>query len=177
MGQKANVHEIRDAVRRSIARIRSTLQALKEHFEEELDDSGTSPSTKPLRAYEGLDLHPAIERASGQLFRNAHYANAIEDAVKALNSLVRLYSGVDDKDGTSLMQHVFSPKNPILKVNSLADKSDEDEQLGMMMLFSGAVAGLRNPRAHKLIEDDPERTLEFIAFISLLAKIAEKATK
>ena len=90
--------------------------------------------------------------------------------MKALNAIVRLNSGVDDKDGTALMEFVFSPKNPVLKVNGLADQSDLDEQRGMMMLFSGAVAGLRNPRAHKLIEDDPEKTLEFIAFISLLAK-------
>lgn len=27
------------------------------------------------------------------------------------------------------------------------------------MLFSGAVAGLRNPRAHAFIQDDPERAL------------------
>jgi hypothetical protein len=46
-----------------------------------------------------------------------------------------------------------------------------------MMMFSGAVAGLRNPRAHRIIKDDPESTLEFIAFVSLLAKLADKATK
>ena len=28
------------------------------------------------------------------------------------------------------------------------------------------IAGLRNPRAHRLIKDDPERALEFIAFVS-----------
>jgi len=39
-----------------------------------------------------------------------------------------------------------------------------------MMFFSGAVAGLRNPRAHGFIEEDPERALEFIAFVGLLAK-------
>ena len=46
-----------------------------------------------------------------------------------------------------------------------------------MMMFSGAVTGLRNPRAHKIINDDPEKALEFVAFISLLAKLADKATK
>jgi Protein of unknown function (Hypoth_ymh) len=51
------------------------------------------------------------------------------------------------------------------------------EQLGFMMMFSGAVAGLRNPRAHKLINDDPERALEFIAFVSLLAKLLDGAKK
>jgi hypothetical protein len=39
------------------------------------------------------------------------------------------------------------------------------------------VAGLRNPRAHKIINDDPERALEFIAFVSLLAKLLESAEK
>ena len=45
-----------------------------------------------------------------------------------------------------------------------------------MMMFSGAVAGLRNPRAHSFIEDDPERALEFIAFVSLLAKLLDEAS-
>ena len=56
-------------------------------------------------------------------------------------------------------------------------KTDEDEQQGFMMMFGGAVAGLRNPRAHKLIKDDPERALEFIAFVSLLAKLLDGAKK
>ena len=46
-----------------------------------------------------------------------------------------------------------------------------------MMMLSGAVAGLRNPRAHRLIKDDAERALEFIAYISLLAKLVDEAQK
>ncbi len=171
------IEEIRAGLAKGIQSATSQLEAIKEGFQEELEDAGQGTSAKPLKAYEGLDLHPHIEKAAGTLFRNGHFANAIEDAVKALNALVRLNSGVDDKDGTSLMESVFNPKTPILKVNDLADKSDADEQKGMMMMFSGAVAGLRNPRAHKLIEDDPEKTLEFIAFVSLLAKIADAAKR
>jgi len=111
------------------------------------------------------------------VFRDGHYANAIEDAVKALNALVRLNSGVDDKDGVSLMEDVFSPKNPILKFNNLVDDSDKEEQKGFIMMFSGAVVGLRNPRAHKIIKDNPKMALEFIAFISMLASLADKAKK
>jgi uncharacterized protein (TIGR02391 family) len=121
-------------------------------------------------------LHPEIARAASELYRHEHYANAIEDAVKALNDLVRMRSG-EELDGMPLMHKVFSPNNPILQFNSMADPSDKDEQLGFMKMFSGAVAGLRNPRAHKLIKDDPERALEFIAFVSLLAKLLEGATK
>ena len=74
------------------------------------------------------------------------------------------------------MERAFSPTNPLLKFNALADQSDRDEQKGYMMLFSGAVAGLRNPRAHRFVQDDPERALEFIAFVSLLAKLLEGTT-
>jgi uncharacterized protein (TIGR02391 family) len=75
------------------------------------------------------------------------------------------------------MELVFSPNAPILRFNDGADQSDTDEQRGYMQLFSGAVTGLRNPRAHRLIQDDPERALEFIAFISLLAKLLDSAKK
>ena len=44
-----------------------------------------------------------------------------------------------------------------------------------MEWFTGTVSGLRNPRAHKIIKDDPEMALEFIAFVSLLAKLVDKA--
>lgn len=73
------------------------------------------------------------------------------------------------------MQTVFSVKNPVLQFNNLKDPSDQDQQQGYMYLFCGAVTALRNPRAHKFIEDKPEEALEFIAFVSLLAKLLDGA--
>ncbi|GBE43884.1 MAG TPA: TIGR02391 family protein [Rhizobiales bacterium] len=169
--------ELVDGYTEAISKAISKLKTAVSLLEEQLDDMGESPGGQALRAYEGLDLHSEIDRAAGRLYQDGHHANAIENAVKALNGLVRLRSGIDDKDGTSLMELVFSPKNPILKFNDLADESDHNEQRGFMMMFSGAVAGLRNPRAHKLIDDDAERALEFIAFVSLLAKLLDEAVK
>lgn len=171
------IYKVREGLSNGIETAKSLLIGIKQHFMEELEDAGMTSSGKTLKAYEGMELHPDIERAVGNLYRDGHYANAIEDAVKALNAKVRLNSGVDDVDGMSLMEKVFSPKNPILKFNSLQDQSDIDEQKGFMMMFSGAVAGLRNPRAHTIIKDDPERALEFVAYISLLAKLADQAQK
>jgi Protein of unknown function (Hypoth_ymh) len=48
------------------------------------------------------------------------------------------------------MQKVFSAKTPLLRFNKLESQSDLDEQQGFQFLFSGAVMGLRNPRAHGL---------------------------
>lgn len=75
------------------------------------------------------------------------------------------------------MRTVFSKKNPILAFNELKDQSDLDEQEGLMHLFEGAVLAFRNPRAHTLDEDWPEDALEFIAFLSLLAKRLERTKR
>jgi len=177
MGRKTEPHIVRDGLTKGLLRAKQQLEAIKNDFVEKLDDAGENESTKTLKAYEGLELHKSIEKAASKLFRDGHYAHAIEDSVKALNSLVRLNSGIDNKDGTELMEFVFNPTTPVLKFNNLTDRQDKNEQKGFMMMFSGAVVGLRNPRAHKIINDSPEMALEFIAFISMLASLADKAEK
>jgi uncharacterized protein (TIGR02391 family) len=175
--EPASPQEIADAYRRGVTAAATKLRTAIEMLREKLDDLGESPAGQALRAYQGLDLHSEIARAVGKLYRDGHYANAVEDAVKVLNALVQMRSGVENLDGSKLMERVFNPSNPVLRFNDLADDSDRDEQRGYMMMFSGAVAGLRNPRAHKLIQDDAERALEFIAFVSLLAKLLDGAEK
>jgi len=167
---RGNLNTVRDRVGRAV----STLTTLVDILTEQVSEDETDGSNRVIRAYEGLELHPEIARAASKLYRDAHYANAVEAAVKALNGLVRLRSGLE-QDGTTLMERAFSPSNPILKFNHLQDQSDKDEQKGFMQMFSGAVSGLRNPRAHGFIKDDPERALEFIAFVSLLAKLLDGA--
>jgi uncharacterized protein (TIGR02391 family) len=161
-------------LKRAFALIKSEIDAL------ELDlsiNNSMGEESKVLRAFEGLDLHHEIERAAGKLYRDGHYSNAVEDACKALNQYVVLRSGKYDLDGKGLMTTVFSKKNPILAFNNLSNESDENEQQGLMHLFEGVMIGFRNPRAHTLIQDDPERALEMIAFISFLAKMVDQAKK
>lgn len=154
----------------------AALVSIKAIMEEALADAGegADAATRAIRAYEGLELHPKIARACSALYRDGHYAEAIEKAVKVLNKQVRLMSEIE-LDGSKLMEQAFGGKTPKLRFNELAGDSDRDEQIGYMMLFKGAVSGLRNPRAHRLMEDDPERALEFIAFVSLLAKLLDEA--
>ncbi|MBR0716426.1 TIGR02391 family protein [Bradyrhizobium liaoningense] len=168
---RSRIPDIKSAVDRAIGNIETAIEITKER----IGDAGGDAASKAVRAYAGLDLHPEIARAASKLYTDGHYANAVEAAVKRLNGLVRLRSDLE-VDGTSLMERAFSPSNPILKFNDLSDQSDRDEQKGFMMMFSGAVSGLRNPRAHGFINDDPERALEFIAFVSLLAKLLDGAS-
>jgi hypothetical protein len=56
-------------------------------------------------------------------------------------------------------------------VSSVDDRADPPIQV-----LSNKLAGLRNPRAHKLTNDEPALALEFIAFVSLLADKARKVS-
>jgi Protein of unknown function (Hypoth_ymh) len=62
---------------------------------EKLADANEDAIGKTLRAYQGLALHAEIARAASDLYRDGHYANAVEASVKALNVLVRLRSGLE----------------------------------------------------------------------------------
>ena len=69
------------------------------------------------------------------------------------------------------MQTVFSPRSPKLVISD-----DSDEQQGFMWLFSGAVMAIRNPKAHRLVEqNDPQRTLEWLSFASVLLRVLDDA--
>ena len=152
----------------------SNLRTAIELLAEKLADGGDTLEGRAKRAFNDLALHPEIESACGQLFRDGHYANAVEDACKALDMLVKLRSKRDDPSGTELMQLVFSPKTPTLKFNEQTNESEKSEQQGMMFLFAGAMLALRNPRAHGLVNDHPERAVEYLSFISMLAHAVDR---
>lgn len=142
----------------------------------------------PDEVFDSLQLHPVIKKASEALFKNGHYPQAIFDGCKALINYVKKKSGQQSLDGTDLMTKVFSvqwnkeankiTKFPVLRLNELHRREDSDEQQGFMHLFMGSVLGIRDPKAHAETEQkDPFRTLEYLAFLSLLAKRTEEAKR
>ena len=116
-------------------------------------------------------FHPLIVEASKKLFKDGHYQEAISAAYRSLIEAVKSKSGCD-KDGADLMQAVFSEKNPILRVSE-----DSGEQKGYMFMFTGAVMGIRNPRAHKTLpETDAQTALEWLSFASALFRILDESS-
>ena len=75
----------------------------------------------------------------------------------------------------NLYTAVFSKNSPVLGFNDLKDKTDEDEQVGMMHLFEGAVLGIRNPGGHSFPEGPEQRAIEYISLLSLLAYRVQEA--
>jgi uncharacterized protein (TIGR02391 family) len=115
------------------------------------------------------NLHPVVQEVASQLFKDGYYREAILNTYIALVQHVKLKSLRTDLDNTGLMQTVFSAKNP-----SLIISDDFDEQQGFMWLYSGAVMAIRNPKAHRLIEqNDPQRTIEWLSFASVLLRVMD----
>jgi len=118
-----------------------------------------------------LNLHPSVQDVADRLFSDGHYRQAILDTYILLVDKVKEKSGQYNLDGVRLMQKVLSPKKPIIKVSD-----DPDEQQGFMWLFTGAVMGIRNPKAHRFIEQkDPQRALEWLSFASVLLRVLDDA--
>lgn len=124
------------------------------------------------RRISDLDLRAAARSR----FVSGHYADAVEAGVKALSECVRSRTGRVD-DGDSLMSNVFSPNAPLLRINRGKSKSDESAQRGHMHLCLGVVGAWRNPRAHELIDDSPERTLMMLEAINELILVTKAATR
>lgn len=168
-GPEPSLEEKKQPYIKGISNGAKTIQTILDLFNEKLEEAGAPVGTN-IRTLESLDLHPMIADAVVDLYRGGHYANAVEDACKALDGLVKLKSKKDNVSGTELMQLVFSPKNPILKFNEQANESEKSEQQGMQFLYAGAMLAFRNPRAHGLLSDDPVLALEIIGFVNFLAK-------
>jgi len=171
------IHEVIASVKKSKDRELANLHTIIDLFKEKISDGGTSPETRAKRAFGELDLEPSVAGACEALFKNGHYSDAVETACKVLDNLVQIKSGKFEVTGVPLMQSVFSPNKPVLKFNEQTNDSEKSEQQGMMWLYSGAMAALRNPRAHGIVKDDPERALEYLSLISMLAKGLTRAKR
>ncbi|NPV00638.1 MAG: TIGR02391 family protein [Brevinematales bacterium] len=90
-----------------------------------------------------------------KLFNDGHHARAVEEAFKFLNNYIKKIAKVSE-DGASLMRKVFSVNNPIIKLNSGSNQSENDEQQGYMDIFAGCMMGIRNPRVHEHDWEDPQ---------------------
>ena len=153
------------------------LEGLIGWLREKKEDLTQSCNKNTKLLIHGMDLHPRISEVCRDLYQNEHYANAVFDASKALVNYVKEKASKHDLDGAPLMRTVFSKNDPVLAFNDLQDQSDHDEQEGMMHLFEGAVLALRNPRGHSFRYDTPERALEYIGLLSMLAKRLAEAKR
>lgn len=130
--------------------------------------------------YAQIVTDPVLRRKTEKLFRDGHHARAVEEAYKYLDNLVKKTANLSDQKltGSSLMQKVFSPDHPILKLNAGVSTSETDEQKGYLQIFSGSMTGIRNPRAHESDWEDSEgHAIELLALANHLIEKVKNAEK
>lgn len=117
------------------------------------------------------NIHPQIISVAKSRFNDGHYADAVEAAFKEINVRVKtIYRQrtSEEKDGVRLMQSAFSVQNPIIKIGDISTETGRDIQQGYMEMFSGAIKGIRNPKAHNnqtISKTDAIRKLHFASML------------
>lgn len=130
-----------------------------------------------LHLYDGIVTDPSVREVSRALFRDGHYARAVEEAFKCLNNSVKNKSGLSSKDGADLMRRAFSTNKPVLTLNDCTSMSEQDEQRGYMEIYAGSMIGIRNPRAHDhRLNDHPRMALQLLVLANHLMDKLDQAT-
>lgn len=137
----------------------------------------SAPSMEGITAvYARTIVEPEIERVSRDLFASGHYSLAVQEAYKVVEKFVQDKAKEHRLSGTKLMQNVFSSDTPRFFWTDRQTTSEVDEQRGYLMLYSGAMTGIRNPVTHEFnwIED-PDIALELLTFAQHLLRKARAA--
>jgi len=121
-------------------------------------------------------INPAVAEEAMPRFNAGHYADAVEAAFKVVSREVRNKTGLTD-DGASLMLKAFSPNNPQLVFDDPMPETKDSMQKGYMQIFAGTKTGVRNPKAHGLVDIDARRCIHFLFLASLLADKVEEAQR
>ncbi|HEU4321719.1 MAG TPA: TIGR02391 family protein [Roseiflexaceae bacterium] len=146
-----------------------TVRATVEGLLAQLDQAAqpAPPASNPLDRY---PVHPTVRRIAAPLMAGGHHSEAILKVCIALNLAVQAATGTN-LDGSALMQQAFSPKAPLLRLGQT-----EAEQQGWMHLYTGLIMALRNPRAHRHVDDtDEAATIEWLMFASALFRALDAA--
>lgn len=125
-------------------------------------------------------MHPIIIRVCKEKYFDGYYADAVESAFKEVNSrckkIYKLKTG-EEKDGSDLMNSIFSVNRPLLRFENINTESGNNVQKGYMQIFSGSMTGIRNPKAHENQVLTKESAYKRLMLASLLMdKIDEAET-
>lgn len=125
--------------------------------------------------FERLNIFPSLPERAKNLFDDGHYSEATFESLKFLDKRVQEMAK-SKESGRRLMMDAFNSKNPLIKLNSLINKSQEGEQEGYRYIFAGVMSAIRNPRGHEYsIEDDLDTCLDHLTIVSFLLRRLESA--
>jgi len=121
-------------------------------------------------------LNVKIKERIKTFYTNKQYGMAADQGTKIYCEIIRDLTG-SSLDGTELVNLVFSPKEPIIKICDTSTKTGASIQSGQRSLSQGVIESFRNPAAHMPLDKlVPEKysELDCLNVLSLISYLFER---
>jgi uncharacterized protein (TIGR02391 family) len=126
--------------------------------------------------YDAIITDGSLRQATRKLFRDGHYSEAVGKAFMVVNNTVKTRANTTH-DGVDLMNHAFGEKAPVLAISPRKTESQRNEHNGYRSIFSGSMLGIRNPRHHEDLQDEPDSAMEMLVMANHLLRVANRAKR
>ena len=90
------------------------------------------------------DLWKAIQAH----YERNDYTESVRDCMYHICDVLREKSGLQDKDGTKLVESTLMGSNPAIQINKNETTTEKDIQQGIGFAFKGLMQSIRNPLSH-----------------------------
>ena len=108
------------------------------------------------------DLWKAIQAH----YERKDYTEAVRDCMYHICDVLREKSGLQDRDGTKLVEGSLLGSNPAILINKNESTTEKDIQQGVGFAFKGLMQSVRNPLSHEKAESYTEQEAEAIILYS-----------
>lgn len=113
-------------------------------------------------------LRPDLWKSIRAHYERTDFTEAVRDAVLYVCELLREKSGIEDKDGTKLVEASLMGNNPAIAVSKNETTTERDFQQGIGFSFKGIMQAVRNPLSHEktvYAQEDAEAIILYINFL------------
>lgn len=110
------------------------------------------------------DLWKAIQAH----YERNDFTEAVRDSVFHACELLREKSGLEDKDGSKLVDAALMGNNPAIVISKNETTTEKDFQQGIAYSFKGIMQAIRNPLSHEKTEYAQEDAEAIILYINFL---------
>lgn len=117
------------------------------------------------------DLWKAIEAH----YERNDFTEAVRDAVFHMSEVLREKGGIEDKDGSKLVETALLGNNPAILVNKNETTTEKDFQQGIGFAFKGIMQSVRNPLSHESFQYTQEEAEVLILYINFLLNQVDKS--
>lgn len=94
-------------------------------------------------------LRPDLWKAIQAHYERSDYTEAVRDALFHVCEVLREKSGLENVDGTKLVNDTLLGSNPMILVNRNETTTEKDIQQGIGFSFKGLMQAIRNPMSHE----------------------------